>query len=326
MARRRPAFTVSVSRAMKVSVITCSFNHGQFIEHTIASVVSQNRQDLEYVVVDGASTDNTLDILKSYGDRIKWISEPDTGQSEAVNKGIQMTTGEIVGWLNSDDLYYVGAIEHVAEFFAANSDIDVVYGNADYIDIDGNAYATFPTQPWDPIRFQSNCFICQPATFLRRTVVERYGLLDTNLHYCMDYEYWLRLAQAGVRFAHLDRKLAAARMYAANKTLRSRPACCTEINQMLLNRIGFVPDAWIYDYTQALMAEKGRLDGNARRVYYERELRAMRYAFSINGRISRHMRDEIPWRLRQARLLKWVPRGAWNRLVTLVGGKPNSTI
>ncbi len=307
---------------MKVSIITCSFNQGQFIEHTLASVLSQNWSDLEYVVVDAASTDNTLDVLKSHGDRINWISEPDSGQSEAINKGIQITSGEIVGWLNSDDLYYAGAIEHVAEFFAANSDIDVVYGNAAHIDIDGNAYETFPTQPWDPVRLQSDCFICQPATFLRRSVIERCGLLDTGLHYCMDYEYWIRLAQAGTRFARLDRKLAASRMYAANKTLRSRPARSMEINQMLLRRIGFVPDPWIYDYADALMGKRGRLNGNARRVYYERELRAIRYAFSLNGRISREMRDEIPWRLRQARFLKWVPRGTWSRIVRLAGGKP----
>lgn len=306
---------------MKVSVITCSRNQGQFIDHTIASVLSQNWPDLEYVVVDGASADNTVDVLKSYGDRITWISEPDSGQSEAINKGIRMTSGDIVGWLNSDDIYYPGAIEQVVEFFAANPGIDVVYGGADYIDVDGNAYGPYPTQPWDSVRLQSYCFICQPATFLRRTAVERWGLLDTSLHYCMDYEYWLRLAQKGAQFARLDRKLAGTRMHESNKTMSSLSVYRKEINKMLLARIGFVPDVWIYEYTQARMAEADRFNGSPRRIFYERELRAIFYSLRWNGRISRSMRDEIPWRLRKAHSLKWVPRGTWTRLITLFGGK-----
>jgi glycosyltransferase involved in cell wall biosynthesis len=309
---------------MKVSIITCSLNQGQFIDHTIASVLSQNWPDLEYVVVDGASTDNTVDILKSYGDRITWTSEPDGGQSEAINKGARMTGGEIVGWLNSDDIYYSGAIERAVKFFAANPDIDVVYGNADYIDIHGNVFHTYPTKSWDPVALRSYCFICQPATFIRRRAVNRHGLLNTNLHYCMDYEYWLRLAESGVRFAHLDCKLAGSRMHPENKQSRARVLFCAEINQMLVERIGFVPDTWIYEYTDAIMRQKGRLNGDPRRVEYERELRAMRYAFRWNSRVSHRMRLEIPERLMKSRYLKWLPSGTRSRLVKLIGGSdPN---
>jgi glycosyltransferase involved in cell wall biosynthesis len=307
---------------MRVSIITCSLNHGQFIEQTIASVLSQDWPDLEYVVVDGGSTDNTVDILKSYESRITWISEPDGGQSEAINKGLQIISGDIVGWLNSDDIYYSGTIAHVAEFFAANSSVEAIYGNADFIDISGNAYQTFPTEPWDPLLLPSNCFVCQPATFLRQTAVQRCGLLNTKLHYCMDYEYWLRLADLGVRFAHIDRKLAASRMYRENKTLRARPLRCTEINEMMIDRFGFVPDPWIYDYTDALMEQKGRAGGKPQRAYYERELRAMRYALHWNRRISPHMRDKIPSHMRSSGFLHWLPRGTWRRLLMLFGSNP----
>ncbi len=277
----------------KVTVITPSLDHGRFIERTILSVLYQDWPDIEHVVVDGGSTDGTREILEEYGDRVTWMSEGDCGQGDAVNKGLLRTKGEIIGWLNSDDLYYPGAISRVVNFFAANSHIDVVYGNADFIDIDGKVEKEFPTKPWDFYHFQADCFICQPATFFRRSAVERCGFLDTKLIYCMDYEYWLRLASAGLRFARMERKLAASRMYPENKTMRARPSRSAEINNMLVERIGFVPDTWLYDYADALLGRyTGPPKGRAR-LFLEREIRAMLAGLRWNGYVSGNMLGKI---------------------------------
>jgi glycosyltransferase involved in cell wall biosynthesis len=290
-----PVGNAAVARPARtqVTVITPSLNHGRFIERTILSVLYQDWPDIEYLVVDGGSTDSTREILQEYTDRITWTSERDYGQSDAINKGLQRAKGEIIGWLNSDDLYYPGAISRVVNFFAANSDVDVVYGDADFIDIDGNVSREFPTKPWDFSHFQTDCFVCQPATFFRRSAVERCGLLDTKLVYCMDYEYWLRLAGAGLRFARINGKLAASRMYPENKTLRARPSRSTEINDMLVERLGFVPDTWLYDYADAFVSlhagsPKGRI-----RFFLEREGRAMLAGFRWNGYVSADMLGKI---------------------------------
>ena len=121
---------------MKVSIITPSLNQAQFIERSIQSVLAQQWRPLEHIVFDGGSTDGTLDILKKYDGQLRWVSEPDKGQSDAVNKGIRTATGDVIGWLNSDDIYYPGAVKLAAEFLAAHPEFDAVYGMADYIAAD----------------------------------------------------------------------------------------------------------------------------------------------------------------------------------------------
>jgi glycosyltransferase involved in cell wall biosynthesis len=241
---------------MRVSIVTPSFNQGQFIGRTLQSVAIQSGAEIDHIVVDGGSLDNTVDVLKTFGGNIRWVSEKDKGQTDAVNKGIRATSGEIIGWLNSDDVYYPDAISRVATLFSAHPEIDVIYGMADHIDKDDSAFESYPSEPWNFDRLKETCFICQPATFFRRRVIEEYGLLDDNLHYCMDYEFWLRLAKAGARFGYLEDKLAGSRLYAENKTLGSRTKVHAEINDVFRTLFGKAPDRWLWNYAHAVVENK----------------------------------------------------------------------
>jgi len=207
------------------------------------------------MVVDGASTDETVDVLKKYGTRLRWVSEKDSGQTEALNKGFRATRGDIIGWLNSDDIYYAGALSAVVNFFEQSPWADVVYGNADHIDENDRIIEAYYTEDWRYERLKEVCFLCQPAVFFRRRLLKRLGLLDANLKYCMDYEYWLRLG-AEVPFVRMKKKLAGSRLYRENKTLGQRIAVHKEINHMLKARLGTVPDKWIYNYAHALVDQK----------------------------------------------------------------------
>jgi glycosyltransferase involved in cell wall biosynthesis len=241
-----------------ISIITPSYNQGLFIERTIRSVLDQNVTGLEYIVIDGGSTDETLEILQCYGDRLHWISEKDRGQTEAINKGIRMSEGEIIGYLNSDDIYYPGALSAVLTFFDKHPEVDVVYGDGDHIDIDGKVIEPYYTEDWNYQRLKDICFLCQPAVFFRRRLTERAGLFDDSLQYCMDYDYWLRLG-ALTPFVRIKKRLAGSRIYPDNKTVGSRVAVHLEMNQMLQRRLGKVPNKWIYNYAHAVVDSKGYL-------------------------------------------------------------------
>ena len=176
-----------------LTIITPSFNQAQFIRRTIESVLSQGVTALEYLVFDGGSTDSTAEILREYAGKLTAVIEPDAGQADAVNKGLARATGAVIGWLNSDDVYYPGACARALEVFESYPDVDVVYGGADHIDKDDRVIEPYYSEPFTYERLKDVCFLCQPAVFFRRSVVDRYGPLETGLRYCMDYEYWLRI-------------------------------------------------------------------------------------------------------------------------------------
>jgi glycosyltransferase involved in cell wall biosynthesis len=238
---------------LTISVITPSFNQGKFIERTIRSVLSQGYPALEYWVSDGGSSDETIEILDRYNNQLRWISERDAGQADAVNKGLRATSGEIIGWLNSDDIYYPGALAAVAARFKADPTIDLIYGAANHIDSADQVIEPYPTETWNLARFYETCYFCQPAVFFRRSVVQRWGYLDQSLQYCMDYEYWLRLGLGGARFCFHDSTiLAGSRLHSDTKTLGKRARCHAEINDMLRARLGSTPPAWILAYAHVV--------------------------------------------------------------------------
>jgi len=286
---------------MKVSIVTPSYNQGQFIERTLQSVACQSAPglEIEHVVFDGGSTDNTIEILQRFSPPVRWVSKKDKGQTDAVNQGICATDGEIIGWLNSDDVYYPGAIARVVTFFETHPEVDLVYGMADHIDLEDHAFENYPTELWDFKRLQETCFICQPALFFRRRVMEEQGLLDETLDYCMDYEYWLRLGKAGLRFAYLEEKLAGSRLYADNKTLGARVKVHKEINDMFKRRFGKVPDSWLFNYAHVMVSD--RLGGSIRpskKITIELGIRSFLAALRWNRCVSRNM---------VYRVFKWFP-------------------
>lgn len=183
----------------KISIITPSYNQGDFIEQTILSVLDQGYPNLEYIVIDGGSTDATLKILNKYENRLSFISEQDNGQGHAINKGLQRATGDVVAFLNSDDYYEPGALFHVGNYFMANPEVAWLSGKCRSVNANGEEIRTWITAYknfW--LRTQSYTillilnYISQPATFWRRNIIEKIGYLDENLDYTMDYEYWLR--------------------------------------------------------------------------------------------------------------------------------------
>lgn len=274
---------------ISVSVITPSYNQGRFIERTIQSVLCQDVPDLEYLVFDGGSTDETVGILKRYSACLRWVSEKDGGQAEAVNRGLSVCRGEVIGWLNSDDIYYPGAIRAACEYLAANPDVDLVYGDANHIDEEDAVIERYPTERWDFQRLTQTCFICQPAVFFRRHTFERYGLLDPKEQWCMDYEYWLRVALRGGRFGWLQRVLAGSRLYEQNKTLGSRTKVHAAINTVLQRHLSRVPDHWLFAYAHYVVEDRKVPRSDALRFALAITLYSWLAALRWNHRISRPM-------------------------------------
>ena len=200
--------------------MTCSYNQGRFIEDTILSVKNQDYPNIEHIIIDGASHDNTVQILKKYEGKynLKWISESDEGQSDALNKGFRIAKGQIIGWLNSDDVYFgKDAISYVVKLFLKNPSTDVVYGDDIFIDSKNNLFRARIFSNWGYSKILRGFSISQPATFFRSNVLVA-NHLNRNLHFAMDFEFWLRLGE-NHSFKHANRILAGNRIHKGRKTI-----------------------------------------------------------------------------------------------------------
>ena len=202
-----------------ISIVTPSYNQARFLEETLRSVVSQAYPRTEHIIVDGGSTDASVAIIKRYERHVhSWVSEKDRGQSHAINKGLAQATGDILTWLNSDDTYMPGALAAVGGFFASHPDVDLVYGDYLYTDAEGNPMRrrhVFDTISYESLLYHD--YLGQPAVFFRRSLLEKVGPLDESLHYCMDWDLFLRMWRV-CRPRHLPRVLATYRLDRAAKS------------------------------------------------------------------------------------------------------------
>ncbi|MBM3810161.1 MAG: glycosyltransferase [Acidimicrobiia bacterium] len=238
-----------------VTIVTPSFNMARFLEETIESVLSQDYPHIDYIVVDGGSTDGTQDLLRRHEHRLRWISEKDDGQADAINKGFRMARGEIFAYLNADDTYLPGAISSAVSRLEAEPSVGVVYGEAWYVREDGSIIRRYPTDPYDYGQLGSLCYICQPASFIRSAVFAEAGMMDTKLHLTLDYDLWLRISQRH-RMLKIDEYLATSRMYADNKTLGRRVETFREVVQITKRHRGYVPLNWLYGYAGHILDRK----------------------------------------------------------------------
>lgn len=234
-----------------VTIVTPSYNQGEFIKATIESVLSQDYPNIEYIVMDGGSTDNTVEILKSYGEKIQWVSEKDAGQADAVNKGIRRAKGQIIGWLNSDDTYLEGAVSKMVKYFVEHPETDMVYGEGYYTDKNGNITERYLTEKYNYERLAEMCIVCQPTAFFTKEIVERVGMLDVEHQLSMDYELWLRMAKNG-KIAYVPDYIATSRMYEENKTLSRRREVFEETCNAVKKHYNYVPISWIDGYADYL--------------------------------------------------------------------------
>lgn len=202
----------------RIAIVTPSLNQATFLKTTIDSVVSQNYPALDYHVQDGGSTDGSLDVLASYGDRLSWSSEPDGGQSAAINRGFENVHADIMAYLNSDDLLLPGSLAYVASVFNQRPDIDVIYSHRINIDSEGREVGRWILPPHDADALRWADYVPQETMFWRRRVWEGAGSLDESFRYAMDWDFILRAQAAGFSFRRVPRFLACFRIHDAQKT------------------------------------------------------------------------------------------------------------
>jgi glycosyltransferase involved in cell wall biosynthesis len=241
-----------------ISIVTPTLNQGGTIEETIQSVAAQDYAHFEHIVVDGGSTDNTLDILAKHP-HLRWLSEPDRGQSDAINKGIRMSGGEVVSYLNSDDVLRPGALRAVAEAFASQPENGLVAGDCDLIDAHSRIEGLFQARlrrREDLLRYWewgTGFCLPQPAVFVRRELFSRVGGFREHLHLAMDYDMWLRLA-AHTEFTVVSKTLAAFRVTPGTKTRRQRYAMTLEAYLVSRNYTHLAP--WSERFALGLEAHR----------------------------------------------------------------------
>ena len=237
---QRPAGDRAARDRPSVSIVTPTLNQARFLKRTLDSVQAQTYPVLEHIVIDGGSTDGTLDILAAAAEtsHLRWKTEPDGGMYEAVNKGLAMATGDIVAYLASDDVYLPWAVEAVVEAFASKPKVDLLFGDGVTFEEDSGTQILRLYSPFDRISLANHASLMQPAVFWRRTLYERLGGFDARLRYVADLDYWLRAAAAGATIAHLDEILAVERVHEDRLSSARREAMQAEEQAMRARNAG----------------------------------------------------------------------------------------
>ncbi len=251
-----------------ISIVTPSFNQGEFLAETIESVLHQEGKfSLDYIIIDGGSTDESVAIIREYERRLalgtyagkcagisfRWVSEPDKGQADAIAKGFRMATGDILCWLNSDDVFYPGALQRVTGYLSVDEGCGCVYGRAMYTDVSGTALCEYPTKPFDIRILPAFCFFCQPATFFRKEAYEAVGGVDISLRFSMDYDLWIRMTKV-TRFHYLPELLATYRLHAQSKTVSPADSVANHAEGLAtaVRHFGWAPASRVYGYCSFL--------------------------------------------------------------------------
>ncbi|MBL8132610.1 MAG: glycosyltransferase [Anaerolineae bacterium] len=206
----------------RVSILTPSYNQAQFLPATIDSVLSQDYPEIEYLIVDGGSSDGSRAVLEAIRDpRVRWVSEKDKGQANALNKGLQAATGDILTFINSDDRLLPGAVRFAVEHFAAHPETDLLHGDCEAIDTDGRHLHVLTSAPLDLAAWLTGRHpnVHQPGTFWRRRLTDRIGLFDEGMHYSFDGDYWVRAVLAGLRLDYVPGERAQYRFHETSKTV-----------------------------------------------------------------------------------------------------------
>jgi glycosyltransferase involved in cell wall biosynthesis len=229
-------------------VVTPSHNQARYLEAALQSVLSQSHENVEYIVIDGGSSDDSRGILQRYSDRLAyWVSEPDGGQAAAINKGLRRAHGVVWAWLNSDDVYAPAALARAARFLAEHDEIDIVYGDVRFVDETGRELGTMSAWDFDPkLQMCATNLVLQPACFFRRAIFENVGGLDETLHFALDYDLWVRMVIAGARFAHVSEVWADYRLHPESKTEAQAGRFGAEVRRVVekASAGGALPAAW----------------------------------------------------------------------------------
>lgn len=214
-----------------VSIITPSFNQSRYLEATIRSVLSQDHPRIEYILVDGGSTDGSVDVIKKYADRLAWwVSEKDRGQTDAINKGFARATGDILAWINSDDTYEPGAVATAVNYLQAHPEVGMVYADCNYINEDGRVIGKFPAAQTDLPRLRTGyVHIPQQTMFFRADLWKRLGPLDPSFYFAMDYDLWTRIAQHAELKYLAGQVWANFRIHTSGKTIAADDRCWPEM-------------------------------------------------------------------------------------------------
>ncbi len=222
-----------------ISIVMPSFNQGQYLERTLLSVLNQNYPNFEYIVIDGGSCDNSIEIIKKYASHLTyWVSEPDQGQSDAIQKGFKKANGEIIAWINSDDIYWPGALLIIGEYFKKQQDVDVIYGDSYIIDKNDTILREKRSVAFSKWGFLTGAFdLHQASIFWRKSLYDRVPGLDRSLHLALDPDLWLQFFQNGAIFRHIPRHLSCYRHHDATKSYTQKLIFRKEYETVMLHRM-----------------------------------------------------------------------------------------